>query len=176
MITCLRHYNILAKTRSILKMTTAITFSRQNDAGSRVSNTQYWENLVPLWSLWYILSLNYLTSLYDCKTTFFDLQVPPIYSYEFGLTILKKGHNDFNKLEERPFNMLELAIQTKLCVHILENFLLSLDGSLQIIVFNCCMLINHLKQTRRHGGDIGKSFIEWSLACNLYHMIGYFLI
>ena len=27
-------------------MTTAITFSRQNDAGSRVINTQYWENLV----------------------------------------------------------------------------------------------------------------------------------
>ena len=27
-------------------MTTAITFSRQNEAGSRVSNTQYWENLV----------------------------------------------------------------------------------------------------------------------------------
>ena len=32
------------KTRS--RMTTAITFSRQNDAGSRVTNTQYWENLV----------------------------------------------------------------------------------------------------------------------------------
>ena len=80
----------------------------------------------------------------DCKTLFFDLQVPAIYSYEFRLTILKKGHNDFNKLEERPFNMLELAIQTKLCVHILENFLLFLDGSFQIIVFNCCMLIiNH---------------------------------
>ena len=104
--------------------------------------------------------LNYLTSLYDCKTVFFDLQVPPIYSYEFGLTILKKGHDDFNKLEERPIKMLELAIQTKLCVHILENFLLFLDGSFQIIFFNCCMLINHLKQTRRHGGDIGKSFIE----------------
>ena len=27
-------------------MTTAIMFSRQNDAGSRASNTQYWENLV----------------------------------------------------------------------------------------------------------------------------------
>ena len=27
-------------------MTTAITFYRQNDAGSRVSNTQDWENLV----------------------------------------------------------------------------------------------------------------------------------
>ena len=27
-------------------MTTAITFSRQNDAGSRLSNIQYWENLV----------------------------------------------------------------------------------------------------------------------------------
>ena len=27
-------------------MTTAITFSRQNDAGSRVSNTQDWEYLV----------------------------------------------------------------------------------------------------------------------------------
>ena len=27
-------------------MTTAIMFSHQNDAGSRVSNTQYWENLV----------------------------------------------------------------------------------------------------------------------------------
>ena len=35
---------ILAKTRG--KMTTAITFSRQNDAGSCVSNTQHWENLV----------------------------------------------------------------------------------------------------------------------------------
>ena len=29
-------------------MTTATTFSRQNAAGSRVSNTQYWENLVLL--------------------------------------------------------------------------------------------------------------------------------
>ena len=29
-------------------MTTAITFSRQNDVGSRVSTTQYWENLVLL--------------------------------------------------------------------------------------------------------------------------------
>ena len=27
-------------------MTTKITFSRQNDADSRVSNTYYWENLV----------------------------------------------------------------------------------------------------------------------------------
>ena len=27
-------------------MATAITFSRQNEAGSRVSSTQYWENLV----------------------------------------------------------------------------------------------------------------------------------
>ena len=33
-----------AKTCS--RMTTATAFSRQNDAGSRVSNTQYWENLV----------------------------------------------------------------------------------------------------------------------------------
>ena len=36
--------DILAKTRS--RVTTATTFSRQNGAGSRVSNTQYWENLV----------------------------------------------------------------------------------------------------------------------------------
>ena len=42
--TSFRHYDILAKIRS--GMTTAITFSRQNDAGSRVSNTQYWQNLV----------------------------------------------------------------------------------------------------------------------------------
>ena len=27
-------------------MTTATTFSRQNDAGSHASTTQYWENLV----------------------------------------------------------------------------------------------------------------------------------
>ena len=27
-------------------MTTSITFSRLNDAGYRVSNTQYWKNLV----------------------------------------------------------------------------------------------------------------------------------
>ena len=44
MITCSRHYDILAETSS--RMTTAITFSCQNDADSRVSNTQYWENLV----------------------------------------------------------------------------------------------------------------------------------
>ena len=44
-MTCSRHYDILVKTRS--KLTTAIRFSRQNDAaGSRVSNTQHWENLV----------------------------------------------------------------------------------------------------------------------------------
>ena len=44
LITCFRHYDILAKTLS--SMTTAITFSRQNDAGSPMSNTQYLENLV----------------------------------------------------------------------------------------------------------------------------------
>ena len=44
LITFSRHYDILAKSRS--RMTTATTFSRQNDAGSRMSNTQYWENLV----------------------------------------------------------------------------------------------------------------------------------
>ena len=38
------HYDILAKTRS--RMTTATTFSRQNDPGSRVSDTQNWENVV----------------------------------------------------------------------------------------------------------------------------------
>ena len=38
------HYDILPKTRC--RMTTAITFSRQNDAGSRVYTTKYWENLV----------------------------------------------------------------------------------------------------------------------------------
>ena len=46
MITCSRHYDILAKART--RMTTAITFSRQNDAGSHVSNPQYRENLVLL--------------------------------------------------------------------------------------------------------------------------------
>ena len=35
-MTCFRHYDILAKTRS--RMTTAVAFSRQNDTGSRVSN------------------------------------------------------------------------------------------------------------------------------------------
>ena len=38
LITCSRHYDILGKTRT--EVTTAITFSRQNGAGSRVSNTQ----------------------------------------------------------------------------------------------------------------------------------------
>jgi len=42
--TCSCHYDILAKTLS--RMTTTVTFSRQNDAGSRASTTQYWENLV----------------------------------------------------------------------------------------------------------------------------------
>ena len=44
LITCSRHFDIPAKTRS--RMTTATTFSRQNDTGSRVSNTQYRENLL----------------------------------------------------------------------------------------------------------------------------------
>ena len=44
-MTCSRHFDILAKTRS--RMTTATTFSRQNDAaGSRASTTLYWENFV----------------------------------------------------------------------------------------------------------------------------------
>ena len=37
LITCFRHFDILAKTRC--GMTTATTFSRQNDAGSRASTT-----------------------------------------------------------------------------------------------------------------------------------------
>jgi len=43
-MTCSRHCDILTKTRS--RMTTAVTFSRQNDVGSLKSTTQYWENLV----------------------------------------------------------------------------------------------------------------------------------
>ena len=46
MITCYSHYDIFAKTRG--RMTTAITFSRQNDAGSRARNTEYLENLAPI--------------------------------------------------------------------------------------------------------------------------------
>ena len=38
------HYDILAKTRS--GMTTATTFSRPSDAGSRASTIYHWENLV----------------------------------------------------------------------------------------------------------------------------------
>ena len=37
-------FDILAKIRS--RVTTATTFSRQNDAGSHASTTYYWENLV----------------------------------------------------------------------------------------------------------------------------------
>ena len=44
LISCFRQYDILAKTRS--GMTKAIIFFRLNDAGSRASNTYYWENLV----------------------------------------------------------------------------------------------------------------------------------
>ena len=43
-MTCFRQFDILAKTRS--RVTTATIFSLQNDAGLRVSNTVYWENLV----------------------------------------------------------------------------------------------------------------------------------
>ena len=44
MITCFSNYDTLAKTRS--RMTTATTFSRQNDAASRASTTYYSENLI----------------------------------------------------------------------------------------------------------------------------------
>ena len=43
-MTYFRYYDISAKTVS--RMSTAITFSRQNDTGSRVCATKYWENLV----------------------------------------------------------------------------------------------------------------------------------
>ena len=39
LIACSHHYDILAKTRR--RMTTAVSFSRQKDAGSSVSTTQY---------------------------------------------------------------------------------------------------------------------------------------
>ena len=67
------HYNILAKTRSRVK--TATTFSRQNDAGSRVNNTQYWENLVLVVVLvleskaLYYLKTKTTTSMGNRKTT-----------------------------------------------------------------------------------------------------------
>ena len=38
------HFDILAKTRS--RVTTATSFSRQNDAGSRASTIYHWGNLV----------------------------------------------------------------------------------------------------------------------------------
>ena len=41
---CSLQYDMHAKTPS--RMTATTTFSRQNDAGPRVSNTQYWENFV----------------------------------------------------------------------------------------------------------------------------------
>ena len=44
MITCFRQYDILAKTRN--RMTTAITFSRQNEAISRACTTKYCGNLI----------------------------------------------------------------------------------------------------------------------------------
>ena len=43
-MTCFRHYDILGQARS--RMTTAITFSRQNDSGSRARTTSYWKNLI----------------------------------------------------------------------------------------------------------------------------------
>ena len=44
LITCSRQKDIFAKTRS--RMTTVITFSRQNDAGSPACTTLYWKSLI----------------------------------------------------------------------------------------------------------------------------------
>ena len=48
-------------------MTTATTFSRQNDAGSRASTTYYWENLVLVVVL--VLESKALYLSYKDKTT-----------------------------------------------------------------------------------------------------------
>ena len=71
-MTCSRHYNILAKTHSRMRM--AIMFSYQNDAGSHVSNNQYWENLVlvvvlvsEFKALYYIIGRYWMTPT-SCKT------------------------------------------------------------------------------------------------------------
>ena len=68
-MTCSRHYDILAKTHSRMRM-----FSCQNDAGSQVSNDQYWENLVlvvvlvsEFKALHYIIGRYWMTPTW-CKT------------------------------------------------------------------------------------------------------------
>ena len=57
-----------AKTRS--RVTTPITFSRQNDAGSRAHTTLYWENLV-LVHFFAFICLNWLYYLYHVIKRFF---------------------------------------------------------------------------------------------------------
>ena len=54
--------NILAKTRS--RMTMAITFSHQKDAGSHVSNTQYWEFLKVSITLYVVVKCQGVVWLY----------------------------------------------------------------------------------------------------------------
>ena len=57
-----------AKTRS--RVTTPITFSRQNDPGSRARTTFYWENLV-LVHFFAFICLNWLYYLYHVMKRFF---------------------------------------------------------------------------------------------------------
>ena len=71
-VTFSRHYDIFAKPRS--RVTTAITCSRQNDAGSRSRTTKYWENLV----LVIVLILKDLISLKMVKQYSNGLPVSPL--------------------------------------------------------------------------------------------------
>ena len=82
-----RHYNILPKPRS--RMTTAVTLSRQNEAGSPVSNTQYWENLVLV-----------VVLVSESKALYWGFTLLRVrtkqYATFFSIIIWKKAHKNFS--------------------------------------------------------------------------------
>ena len=82
-------------------MTTATTFSRQNDAASRASTTYYWENLV----LVVVLVLESKGLWYEFSFTLRKSYEGKLANAQMGLNLLSL-RDDQNQIS--PFNMDDL--------------------------------------------------------------------
>ena len=80
-------------------MTTATTFSRQNDIGSRMSNTQYWENLVLV-----------VVLVSESKALYHRIRKPPLSSVQ---TKRWRWHSDETSRPFQSHHLVSLSPQSQ---------------------------------------------------------------
>ena len=80
-------------------MTTATTFTRQNDIGSRMSNTQYWENLVLV-----------VVLVSESKALYHRIRKPPLSSVQ---TKRWRWHSDETSRPFQSHHLVSLSPQSQ---------------------------------------------------------------